>query len=424
MKKVLFLVLGISAMLASVCFTGCSTSPKGTEGKISLSDTLAIGTKNMVTVTLKDADLTGTSEAVKVTSTADPVGVTLNLTGKNGVYSGTLAFSTITSVGDTIKVSNNALVTFTYKDALPVGTRTETLIWQGSDVVVSMDSSAYNGFENMNITLTDDHTAAASLVVRVSSQKVGDTVSVTLTPSAGNPSTFNGSIGFATAKTATSIGVLDSDVVTVSFYDDVMSQAKSATANWYSTILPGLGVFSVEVTPGSTINPAVMPLLFNWTNTCTFDATDSMGINGKTPALNVVVGSAGWAGFGWCNTAAGAAAGIDLSAYAACTLHVALKGDATDMNLLVENNNPNGNTIPQTWVDAATFGYAPDSAWHVLNIPLSAWSATCDFTNLTYFLGVSFVPYTAGQWVTVDDVYWTLPATGASSKRRVVLKAK
>ena len=538
MKKVLLGVFGASVLLASLSFTGCSTSPKGTEGKIVLSDTLASGTKDMVTVTLKDADLTVTTEPVTVTSSVDPVGITLNLNGKNGVYSGTLAFSTTASGADIIKVINGALVTFTYKDALPAGTRTETLIWQGGALGVAVSSATYQGISTpMNITVTDTNVASATVTanivtstfatplvvtlnqvagsigvytgavyftvsnlatlqdtlrvkdgdnvtvsysdavvtgaatatavwtgvpaelttdsasysgltdvmnisvsnanitnptvtVHVASAK-GDTagINVTLTARQDTPWIYTGKVGFgmvSSSAAAPIIGVKDSDVVTISYLNSVKNTTQTAQVNWYSTILPGLGIYSVDVTPASSVNSAIVPMLFNWgTTTCIFDSTDSMGINGKTPALNVVAGTVGWAGFGWCNTAAGVATGINLTAYAACTLHVALKGDATDLNLLVENNNPNGNTIPQTWVDAATFGYAPDGAWHVLNIPLSAWSATCDFTDLTYFLGVDFTPYAAGQWVTVDDVYWTLPAAnGSTSKRRVLLKTK
>jgi hypothetical protein len=304
--------------------------------------------------------------------------------------------------------------------------------WQGAAVSISTDSSAYNGFENMNITLTDDHVAVASLVVLVSSANVGDTVPVTLTSSQSNPSTFSGSIGFSAAKSASSIGVKDSDMVTVSFYDTIKNQAKSATVNWYSTMKPGLGIFSAEVTPASTVDTSVMPTLFNWATTCTFDQTDSMGVNGKTPALSVVAGTVGWAGFGWCNTVAGAASGIDMSAYAACTLHVSIKGNATGVNLLVENNNPTANAAMQTWVPAGNdttvtpgvtdYGYRPDGAWHNIAVPLSAWSATCDLTQLTYFLGVTFSPYVAGQYMVVDNLYWTLPAATASTAKKLAKK--
>jgi hypothetical protein len=84
---------------------------------------------------------------------------------------------------------------------------------------------------------------------------------------------------------------------------------------------------------------------------------------------------------------------------------VSVKSTATDFNFLVENLTHTG----QTWVAASTYGFVGDGAWHDLVIPLSAWAATCDLSNVDYFLGVSMAPYVVGETMVIDNLYWTLP---------------
>jgi hypothetical protein len=529
MKKVLLSILGVSAALAALCMTGCGTEPKGTEGKVLLSDSAAgvsMGTKDPVTVTLKDADLTNLADTLKVTSGADEVGTMLILTGKNGVYTGQLYFSTVASGLDTIMVNNNTMVTVTYKDAKPAGLRTATLIWkggavgvaldaatytgiaapmtitvtdtnissatvtvnvstttfttpvpvvlssagtfgmytgkvyfnvgntltgadtvhvrnndavtvtysdlvvpasiataqakwQGAAVAITTDSAAYNGFEKMMITLTDDHTAATSLVVNVSSAKAGDTIPVTLTAVTATPWIFTGSVGFSLIKTATAVGVQDSDMVMVSYFDSVQSMTASATVNWYSTQKAAFGIFSPNYTAASSLDTSVVISLLSWTNTCTIDTVDSIGENGGHAVA--ITGIGAWAGFGWADFPGGVLGAVDMSAYAACTLYVSAKSTtAQDFSMLVENNVHTG----QTWIAASTVGFLPDGNWHNLAIPLSAWAATCDLTGVDYFLGVSMAPYVMGETLTLDNVYWSLPAAGVAKKRVSVAKVK
>ena len=630
MKKLLFTVLGVSALFAAMCLNGCSTEPKGDEGRITVSDTLPVGTASVDTITLKDADLTADTQSVKVTSGVDNTGIYLVLSGKNGIYKGVLSFSTAASTpNSTILVNQNGTVTVTYKDAKPAGTRTEILIWKagtlgvaldkssyqgvstpmiitvtdtnvasqtvsvnvstttfttpvqvilamdatkygvytgsvyftvgntatikdtirvkdqdnvtvsyscalipglaaatasakwaalassvapgaatytglankmvinvtdsnvttptvtvhlksqkdptGIDVVlngsagsytgqvgvsltqssgpnsviavqapadtmavsytdpavanpvlgavvwaagsvtIALDSAAYHGTaEQMAISLTNDHTTAASLVVNVSSTKAGDTIPITLNAVTATPWVFTGAAGFSLgAKTATAVGVKDSDVVTVSYADPVLNETKSASANWFSTQVPAFGITGAGYTSATALNPNLILQLIPWTGggvaTCTIDNTDSLGEDGKTPAVAITAGTVGWAGFGWAAVASagsGTLASIDMTTYAACTLHVSAKSTtATDFSMLVENLNKTG----QTWVTASSVGFVADGNWHDLAIPLSAWSATCDLSNVDYFLGVSMAPYVAGETLVLDNVYWTLP---------------
>jgi hypothetical protein len=628
MKKVLVSVLGVGALLATLCVTGCGTEPKGAEGKVILSDSTLTGTQKAITVTLKDADLTDTVATVKVTSGSYAAGITLKLKGKAGEYSGKLYFSTTAYDDTTIRIIDGDLVTVTYKDAKPAADRTVKLTWLGAkgtialdqgsyqsiampmiitvtdldktaptvdvkitttsytspvyktlkatgnfgeysgkvyftinppdsqirvkhqDVVtvsyiddvpvgtvatttttwtgivgsaqpnasigmglkqpmtinandadvtdatltvhvwsqlgdpagidlvlpmladqqgsfsgqfrystiasvpgttlkvnkmgdtlyvsyhdaapegtvkqwftwigtsatVAADSFVYHGTSSkMKISVTEDDIEDDSIVVNVKSKK-GDTTGINVTLKLDPQKAFNyiGEVGFTMGgsdSTAGAIAVKDSDEVTISFMDLNPAETQTTSVTWYSNLKPALGIFGQNMTPGSSVIPGLLPKFFIWTNTCTADSTVP-GMNGGYGIE--VTGIGGWAGFGWANVATITdltATGINMTAYAACTLHVAIKGDANaaDLNLLVENNNPGGNTIPQTWVPASTYGYAPDGEWHELAIPLSAWSATCDFTNLTYFFGVSMNPYVVGEKVTISDLYWTLP---------------
>lgn len=622
-------------MLAAFLSTGCSTEPKGTEGKIVVNDTIVSGTAGVDTITLKDADLTADTVSVKVTSSADNVGIFLTLTGSSGIYKNALGFSTAQSTaGSVIQVSQNSLVTITYKDAKPAGNRTETfywkagtlavaldntsyrgigsaavitvtdpnisgqtatvnvmstsystpfpvtltqtsygqysgkvyftvstaitstdtlhvkngdsitvtysdvvtssvsmvakagwtaiqpitvqsgaasysglngkmtinvvdsnvttssitvhltshkdptgidltlssasgvysvqvgaslttsginviaiqppldtmtisytdpaiatpitgaLVWQASAVAIVTDSASYNGFEQMMISATNDHTTAGTIVVNVSSAKAGDTIPITLTAVTATPWIFTGSVGFSPGvKTATAVGVKDSDMVTISFTDSIRGDMPGITVNWYSTQKPAMGLFGAGVTAGSTVVTGLNPVLLSW-NGCTIDSLDSAGVNGTTKAVMITAVGATWDGFGWAQGGIGATTGIDMTAYAACSLHVWLKGNATDLGLLIENVNPGPESALQTWVSALASGYVADEAWHEVVIPISAWMGTCDLTNVSNLLGVRFnnPTYTAGQYVEIDDLYWTLPAATATPTAKKLAK--
>jgi hypothetical protein len=217
------------------------------------------------------------------------------------------------------------------------------------------------------------------------------------------------------ASSASAIAVKDSDVVTVSYSDVAPVEVKTTTANWYSILTPGFGIVGTHVTSVSTVNSSVVLQLLTWAGTCTVDSTDSVGEDGVSKAI-AVTGTGGWAGFGWAAVTApgsGALASVNMTSYAACTLHVSIKSTTpgTDFNLLVENFDKKGtvSTGNQTWVSAGSYGYLPDGQWHDIAIPLSAWAGTCDLSDVAYFLGVSMNPYIVGETVVMDNLYWTLP---------------
>jgi hypothetical protein len=517
MKKVLITILGVSALFAAMSLNGCGTEPKGMSGTFTLSDTVVTGTNLPITITLKDADVTDTMVPVNVTSSADAVGFTIMLTGKNGVFTGTLSFTTTASAAPAIQVFHNGLVTLTYRDYKPEGYRTETLIWKGAVGSVALDQAAYTSIAApMVITVTDLDMAATSLTVSVTTTTYTSPVNVVLQPVAGSYGTYSKSVYFTpetrltlgdtihvksgdvvtvtyadqipagtdVTKTATWTGVAgtvaldsadagyhgmsstatitltdadltastvnvtvtskkdavgitvaltgaagsysghfgfnmstsvagttiaaqDSDLITISYADAEPAGTITKTANWYSNLVKAIGIFGPGATPGATFVPGLLPKFFNWgPGTCTEETVPNFTGTGTT--IKLTAGTMGWAGFGWTQVtdmASLVTSSINMTAYAACSLHVRLKGTATDINLLVENNVHAG----QTWVSAATYGYVGDDAWHEVVVPLSAWAATCDLSGVSYFLGATFAPATAGLTITVDDLYWTLP---------------
>jgi hypothetical protein len=238
MKKVLITILGVSALFAIMCLNGCGTEPKGTEGKITTTDSLYVsGTNSTETITLKDADLTDTVAKVTVTSGADAVGITLYLPGKNGVYTGQLAFSPTASSGNAIKVIDGGVITLTYKDAKPAADRTKTLVWKGVAGTMTLDKTAYSSIATpMVITVTDLDMAAASLTVSVTTTTYTSPVSVVLQPVAGSYGTYTKSVYFTPETRITqgdTIHVKSADVVTVTYADQIPAGTDvSKTATW------------------------------------------------------------------------------------------------------------------------------------------------------------------------------------------------
>jgi hypothetical protein len=391
----------------------------GVAGIVTATPAAFIGLNTYMTITLKDSDVTDPSVTVKIKSQKDTGGISVVLkpvAGSAGTYSGQVCFSLqgSSSTQGTLVVQNNDTVTILYNDIAPAAVRKATATWNGASAKLTVDSASYHGITGkMTITLADDDVMDTSVVVTVKSTK--DTVGIPVTL-IGSKFSFSGQVGFSMgASSASAIAVKDSDVVTVSYSDVAPVEVKTTTANWYSILTPGFGIVGTHVTSVSTVNSSVVLQLLTWAGTCTVDSTDSVGEDGVSKAI-AVTGTGGWAGFGWAAVTApgsGALASVNMTSYAACTLHVSIKSTTpgTDFNLLVENFDKKGtvSTGNQTWVSAGSYGYLPDGQWHDIAIPLSAWAGTCDLSDVAYFLGVSMNPYIVGETVVMDNLYWTLP---------------
>lgn len=326
--------------------------------------------------------------------------------GSYGVYSGKVYFTPgLTAGNDTIRVKDGDVVTVTYTDDVPPGViSSATATWHGVAGVLALDSTVYHGMTaKAMVTLVDSDLVADTVNVKVTSMKDSSGITLMLVGSAG---TYSGKLGFSIGSSTAgkAIAVQDSDMVKVSYADAEPAAVITKTANWYSTLIPALGIFSTAATPGATVAPGLLTNLFTWSGTCTVDSAPNFAGTGN--AVRITAGNVGWAGFGWAQVdAGGALASLNMTTYAACSLHVRLKGNASGIKILVENLNHTG----QTFLPTSTYGYVNDEQWHEIMIPLSAWSATCDLSNVDYFMGATFDPYVAGQYIIVDDLYWTLP---------------
>jgi hypothetical protein len=514
MNRFIHLQLSIAAVLLAILCFGCGTEPVqplGTAGKVKLDKSAYSGVVKTMTITLTDPDLTAGIDSVTVSSSAYPAGIIVKLTAANGVYSGTVGFSTENSGSGTLLVADGSVITVTYNDLLPKAAVTATAKWKATATGLTLDAASYQGVvKPMTITLVDSSASVPSLDVKVFTAKtkslpltltlsavagsvaqyagaikfstemasadtilVKDMDTVFVTFDAGSPSgvvtakavwngtpgtltldttaftgtakkmtvtvvdpdlritkpvvtvksgkdstgikitlkpdgktagTFVGMVGFSFAKSSDSaIAVADSNTVTVTYNDLSPVAAVSKTATWYAGMIQGLGIFGAGVTPGSQINPAFTTTLFTWAGTCTVDSTP--GFNGTSNAVRITAGAAGWAGFGWAQTNAGTLSSLDMTAFAACTLHVSMKGNAAGIKILVENQTHTA----QTFIQTTDYGYAGDEQWHDVAIPLSAWAATCDLSGVAYYLGATFDPFTGGTYIILDKVYWTLP---------------
>jgi len=517
MHKFLIFAFCFVSLFYFVFLNSCSQEPKGTAGTFTLSDSVLTGTNTSLTITIKDPDVSESQIPVTVTSSLDAIGITVMLTGTNGVFTGKLYFTTSASNDTAIQVSHNSLVTIKYADKKPAADRIATVIWKGSAGTLTLDKEAYTSIATpMVITVEDVDVSAPNITVSVTTTTYTNPVNVVLLPVSGKYGTYSKSVyftpetrltladtihvksgdvvtvtyadqvppGTVVTKTATwngvagtleidstdyhgqatqatinltdpdlvstsvdvlvkskkdtagitltltgssgkytgtlkftmttsvaktSIAVSDSDLVTISYQDAEPSGTITKTCNWYSNLVKALGIYGQNATPGSMYKQGFLPKFFNWgPNTCIESEDTNFAKTGTT--IKLTAGTMGWAGFGWTQVsdmASTVVSSINMSDFAACSLHVRLKGNATGINILVENATHSG----QTWVPASDYGYIGDEQWHEVVIPLSAWAATCDLSGVSYFMGAVFSPYTAGQYIVVDDLYWTLPQT-------------
>jgi hypothetical protein len=390
---------------------------KGIAGVVTTDKANYVAFAAPMTITLVDSDLTSPTVSVTVKSTTDTAGITAVLkpvAGAKATYQGTMAFTLNASVeGTSIKVSDNDNVTVVYKDGSPVGLVTKTAVWNGIVGTVSLDSASYKGQSKMTITVDDADVLDSTVTVKVKSEKDTAGIIVTLKANAGK---FTGQVGFSYgASSANAIAAADSDTVMVIYQDMIPVTTVTNTAVYYMGLIPALGIFSNNATPGATQKAGLLPRLITWSGTVTVDSVLNHAGNANTVRLTSTA-AANWAGAGWSQctdltSVPPVPAGINMSEYKAananCSLHVWMKGTAS-IEILIEDLNPGVNGALQTWVPAANYGYVADDSWYEVKIPLTAWT-NCDFLNVSYLMGMRFVPFAAGLTIAVDDIYWTLP---------------
>jgi hypothetical protein len=117
-KTIRFCLVLLSVVLLFVCSKPNDPGVPPGDGTISFEKSQCRGTADVVKITVSDSDLTVPTTTVKVTSPADPTGITLPLTKDTATkaYSATLGFSLSASSAGIIKVTNADVITASFTD--------------------------------------------------------------------------------------------------------------------------------------------------------------------------------------------------------------------------------------------------------------------------------------------------------------------
>jgi hypothetical protein len=154
--------------------------------------------------------------------------------------------------------------------------------------------------------------------------------------------------------------------------------------------------------------------IYSWEQTAVLavDSTNSAGIGGTAKVIGVssMEGAAwnGWA-FHVTNRGNNVQPTADLTPYAEGSLHLAIKGNAPSVGVMISSTNQGPGAAPL--VDLASKGYLPDSAWHEITIPMSEFGGTLDLTSVFVYAGfvspsVQFSAFDALATYQVDEVYF------------------
>jgi hypothetical protein len=185
--------------------------------------------------------------------------------------------------------------------------------------------------------------------------------------------------------------------------DVMLDPSKTATAK--------LRIFSDDLTMEQIDwdNAAI----YSWETTAVL-ATDSSGAGfGNSVASMTVSTMEGALWNGWAFHVAklpnGSQPTADLTPYADGSLHLAVKGNAKSIGVMVSSVNQFAGTAPL--VDLAGKGYLPDDAWHEIVIPMSEFAGTLDLGSVFVYAGfvspaVQFGEFDPAGTYVVDDVYY------------------
>ncbi|MGD8977466.1 MAG: hypothetical protein PVG91_07650, partial [Gammaproteobacteria bacterium] len=252
------------------------TPPSGANGVPSITAMSSPG--DTLDVSVVDRDLSGAGTTV-VTVTNDVTGESESVTlaedaGNPGTFNGTLATTFGTTAGTdndgTLNTQAGDTVTVAYFDALTVTGGTATVIDVGfvnggADGTVSITPTSVPG-DTLDISVTDaDLAGAGTVLVTAVNDVTGESEAVTLTEDAGNPGTFDGTLGttFGTAAGTDDDGTLNTqagDTVTVTYVDALDVTGASADRTAIDTVGGGAdGSVSITPTsvPGDTLDISV-----------------------------------------------------------------------------------------------------------------------------------------------------------------------
>ncbi|HUI92732.1 MAG TPA: carboxypeptidase-like regulatory domain-containing protein [Chitinivibrionales bacterium] len=122
---------------------------------------------------------------------------------------------------------------------------------------------------------------------------------------------------------------------------------------------------------------------------------------GNTKCWLVTCGTVGWSTWGFVVSAA--VGSVDMSGFYGGNIHFYIRGSSPSVGAFIASTGGAG-----TAVDLSTLGYAADSTWHEITLPLSSFP-TVDLSAITdYLMFVAPVTqgagYTAGSWYALDDI--------------------
>jgi hypothetical protein len=170
------------AALAMLVFAGSFSAYAVDEGSVWFENATYQGCQVGALVYVQDKDLTGATVPIRVFSTTDPKGFTMQLKKGTdpGYYADSIHFNInkTDSAKQTIKVLDQDNVTITYNEAAPARIDSNTVQWTGANANVNPGASIYTGIRNgivVNVydpDVTDDY-----VILRVFS-KQQDTVGV------------------------------------------------------------------------------------------------------------------------------------------------------------------------------------------------------------------------------------------------------
>ena len=155
--------------------------------------------------------------------------------------------------------------------------------------------------------------------------------------------------------------------------------------------------------------------IYSWEQTAVL-ATDStsIGFNGSVASMKVsTMADMTWNGWAYhvAKLDNGTQPTADLSAYEGGSLHLAVKGNAKGIAVMISSPNQGQGGAPL--IELGAHGYLPDDAWHEVTIPLSEFGGTLKLSDVFVYCGF-VMPSPAGEFdplatYMVDDI-WYSPA--------------
>jgi len=166
----------------------------------------------------------------------------------------------------------------------------------------------------------------------------------------------------------------------------------------FTTASVGLDVWKIysdTATTAEFINGVYLSILDDTTGTF---QTPPSEVKFGTNTLDFVADTNGLAGFVFQAMGADTATGVDISAYT--KLHFWIKTTAPNVSVSLGSL---GDTayLPLT----SAYGFAADSAWHEITIPLASWTGV-DLTKVNRYAGLIAASAVKGEYILLDDVWY------------------